>query len=111
MHRKITSSRLTTCDAAHDGSGIRLDFLDEAGQPASVELSFEQAQSLVMTFPALLSRALRRKTNDDAARFVFGLGRWSLESTNGEYVIMTLGTEDGFEVSFGIPFATCTAMG
>lgn len=111
MNRKIISTRLTTCDAVHDGSAVRLDFLDDAGRPVSVEFPFEQAQSLAMTLPALLSRALRRKMNDDASRFVFGLGRWSLESTDSEWVIMTLGTEDGFEVSFGVPYATCSAMG
>lgn len=110
MTQRIISSGLITCGAVGDGSAIRLDFLDEAARPVSVEFPFAQAQSLVMTLPGLLSRALRLHTRDDSSRFVFGLGRWSLESTDGDCIIMTLATEDGFQVSFGIPLATCEAM-
>jgi hypothetical protein len=81
------------------------------GQWVSIEFPFAQAQSMVMTLPTLLSRALRRRMDDEAARFVFGLRRWTIENTDGERIIMKLATEDGFEVSFAIPFATCRATG
>lgn len=111
MVRRITSIGLTTCDAIHDGAAIRLDFVDQDCEPISIEFPFAQAQSIVMTLPVLLSRALRQHTADPAARFVFGLGRWTIENADGERVIMTLATDDGFEVSFGIPFAACRSMG
>ena len=111
MVRRIASLSLTTCDASDDGSTVRLDLLDQHGQPVSIEFPFAQAQSIVMTLPRLLSRALCRRTDDPAARFVFGLGRWAIENADGESVIMTLATEDGFEVSFGIPFAAGRAIG
>ncbi len=111
MTRRIISRGLTTCDTGEDGTAVRLNFIDENGHPVSVEFPFAQAQSVVMTLPGLLAQALRRKTNSDVSRFVFGLGRWSLESTDKECVIMTLATEDGFEVSFGIPFAACRSLG
>ena len=62
MTQRIISSGLITCGAVGDGSAIRLDFLDEAARPVSVEFPFAQAQSLVMTLPGLLSRALRLQT-------------------------------------------------
>jgi hypothetical protein len=111
MTRTIISSGLTTCDATEDGQIIRLDFLDETGDPVSVAFPFRQAASVMMTLPRLLSKALRQQTRNDTSRYVFSLGRWSIESSEQSCLIMTLATDDGFEVSFGIPFETCRAMG
>lgn len=111
MRGTIISSGLTTCDSAEDGQTIRLDFLDEAGEPVSVAFPFRQAASVMMTLPRLLSKALRQQTRSDTSRYVFSLGRWSIESSDQPCLIMTLATDDGFEVSFGIPFETCRAMG
>lgn len=111
MTRTIVSGGLTTCDVVDDGATIRLDFVDVEGRPVSVEFPFAQAQSIVMTLPLLLSRALRQRTGNDLARFVFRLGQWSLERSDGACAILTLCTEDGFEVSFGLPPATCRTMG
>lgn len=109
MTETIVSNRLTTCHVAEDGA-VRLEFLDDAGRPVSVEFPFAQAQSIAMTLPHLLSRALRRLTGNKQVRFVFRLGQWSLEA-GGSCAILTLSTEDGFEVSFGLPLGACRAMG
>ncbi len=111
MTRGIISGALTTCDTTEAGQAIRLDFLDEAGEPVSVAFPFRQAASVMMTLPRLLSKALRQQTQSDDSRYVFSLGRWSIESSEQPCLIMTLATDDGFEVSFGIPFETCRAMG
>ena len=111
MTRGIISGALTTCDTTEDGQTIRLDFLDEAGESVSVAFPFRQAASVMMTLPRLLSKALRQQTRSDTSRYVFSLGRWSIESSDQPCLIMTLATDDGFEVSFGIPFETCRAMG
>ena len=85
--------------------------VDDAGEPVSVAFPFRQAASVMMTMPRLLSKALKEQTQSDTSRYVFMLGRWSIESTEQPCLIMTLTTDDGFEVSFGIPFETCRAMG
>jgi hypothetical protein len=109
---KIRSSRLTTCGVAADGTAIELQFIDSAGAPVTLELPFDQAESVVMTLPNLLSRALRLHTGDDDARYVFGLREWSLESARDPaWLIATLKTADGFEVSFGIPLEACRSLG
>jgi hypothetical protein len=55
-----------------------------------------------MTLPQLLTTAVKTRTRDDAARYVFGLGGWSIESGgNRDCLIVTLTTSDGFQVSFG----------
>jgi hypothetical protein len=101
---KIRSQRLTTCRVASDGSNVGLEFLDHSGAAVTLELPFEQAEAIVMTLPHLLARAIRHKTGDDSARYVFHLQGWSIESTkNQDCLITTLATTDGFEVCFGIP--------
>jgi hypothetical protein len=107
----VTSSRLTTCGVVEAGQAIRLGFLDESGEAVSIEFAFEQTLSLIMTLPQLLSRAVALQTKDPTARCVFSLKQWTLERVDGDSLIITLSTDDGFAVSFSIPFNTCKALG
>jgi hypothetical protein len=111
MHRKIVSSRLTTCDVINDGEAVRLGLVNQAGCSVSLEMSVEQAESVVMTLPQLLSNALRARTGDAQARYAFMVGQWALESTEAACLLVTLKTTDGFEVTFGVSFAQCQALG
>jgi hypothetical protein len=112
-HMKICSSKLTTCGVTDDGEVVELGFLDSSSEAVSVQLSFDQAESLVMTLPHLLARALRRRTGLENARYVFRVGDWSIESTEEEHdcIILTLATVDAFEVSLAIPLETCGLLG
>jgi hypothetical protein len=111
MSRKMTCSQLTTCSVVKDGRAIRLEFLDGEGQPVSVEFPFDQAESIVMTLPQMLSKALQRRTRSSSSRYAFSLGRWSIESSDEKSLIVTLATDDGFQVSFAIPSDACRAIG
>jgi hypothetical protein len=65
-----------------------------------------------MTLPRLLSKAIRARTGDPHARFVFRVDHWMLESTHdAQCLLVTLRTVDGFEVTLGIPFSHCQALG
>ena len=65
-----------------------------------------------MTLPHVLAYALKRRTGQQDARYVFGLGEWCIEDTRDQdSLIVTLKTTDGFEVSFGIPFEAGRALG
>src|SRR5262245_43101628 len=109
---RIVSRRLTTCNVTEDGKAIRLDFTERTGDPVSIELPFEQAESVVMTLPRLLSSAVRGQTGSADMRYVFWLGQWSLEpAMDQKCLILTMRTPDGFEVAFGVPFEACQAMG
>ena len=108
---KIRSHRLTTCAVAPDGGNVGLEFIDGGGATVTVELPFDQAEAVVMTLPHLLADALRRQTGDDAARYVFGLQEWSLETAKERACLIgTLKTADGFEVSFSMPFDACRSL-
>jgi hypothetical protein len=109
---KIRSDKLTTCRLTADGAEVGLEFLDVSGTAIRLEMPVEQAESLVMTLPQLLACALRQKTGDQDARYVFELGGWAIESAKGQAcLIATLKTPDGFEVCFGIPFEACRSLG
>lgn len=111
LHR-IVSGQLTTCSVIEGGNTIGLDFVGQAGEPVSIEMPFDQAASIVMTIPRLLSTALKMQTHDAQARYVFSVGNWSLELAKDQNCrILTLRTPDGFEVAFAISFETSAAMG
>jgi hypothetical protein len=62
--------------------------------------------------PRLLSRAVRQRTGNDEARYVFHLGQWMIEGAKEQScLIATLKTENGFEVSFAMPLEACRAFG
>jgi hypothetical protein len=108
----IYCSKLTTCGALGGGETVRLEFLDEGRNPVSLLLSFENAESIAMTLPGLLTQAVRAQTGQDNARYVFPLGRWQLEGAEDrQSFILTLTTADGFEVSFRVPQDTSRALG
>lgn len=100
----LRSGHLTTCRVAEDGTDVRLEFIDQSGQTVVVELPLDQAEIVVMTLPHMLSNAVRRKTGNSDARYVFDLGEWVIESAKERScLIATLKTPNGFEVSFAIP--------
>jgi hypothetical protein len=70
---KISSRKLTTCSVANDGSKVRLEFLDQSGEAVTVELPLEQAEVVVMTLPHLLASAVRQKTGNQDARYVYSM--------------------------------------
>src|SRR5215475_7287778 len=112
LRRKILTRRLTTCAVVKDGEAVRLDLQNEAGGPVSLEMSLEQAQSLVMTLPHLLSKAFQARAQNPKARFVFPTGRWAIETTAGaKCLLLTLTTTDGFEATYGFPISQCERMG
>jgi hypothetical protein len=110
---KICSSKLTTCGVSDDGEVLELGFPDGFGEVVSVRLPFDQAQSIVMTLPHLLARALRQQIGRESARYVFRIGDWSVESAEEDQNchILTVATVDGFDVSFGISLEMCSHLG
>jgi hypothetical protein len=100
---RIVSRQLTTCSVIEGGKTICFDFVRQAGESVSIEMPFDQAESIVMTVPRLLSAALKMQTGDAQARYVFSVGNWSLELAKDQnYRILAVRTPDGFEVAFAI---------
>lgn len=109
---KIRSQKLTICQVAADGSNVGLEFLDHNGRAVTVEFPLDQAEAVIMTMPHLLAQAVRCQTGNEAARYVFNLEGWSIESTDDKnHLIATLTTSHGFEVCFAIPYEACQSLG
>src|SRR5215510_3471387 len=109
---KIISSKLTTCRVTDEGGTIELQLLDDSQRIVTLQLPFAQAETMVMTLPSLLASALRQQTGAQGARYVFGLGDWMLEATkDGNCLIATLTTTDGFATCFGMPLGACQSLG
>jgi len=104
---EISVRELTTCGAAPDGGTIAVDCIDSSGEPVSIRLPFDLAGALAMTLPQLISSVVKARSGSDKARYVFRLGRWSIESTlDFLCLIVTLRTEDGFEAAFAVDLET-----
>lgn len=111
MSNTIAIGELTTCEVIESGRFLRLDAKDPSGAPVSLKVSFEQAEGILMTLPHLLRKALYSQTGSSSVRFVFPLGQWAVEQSLGhKCLIVTLKTDDGFDVSFGVPFETSHAL-
>jgi hypothetical protein len=103
MSLDINGKALTTWQVDSAGEAFRLNFESVDGQPASLTLPAECLRALLMTLPQLTAQALRAKYRDDTLKVVYPVGDWSLQlASDGVHRILTLGTPDGFEVSFAL---------
>lgn len=103
MNKTVTVTNFTACEVSGDGRWICLSYCDGSGTTQELHISAEQAGSLAMTLPRLLSAALKARTQDPSLRFVFPLAECDLEAAAGSSNrILSLRTTDGFEVSFSI---------
>jgi hypothetical protein len=109
---KIALKELTTCGVQPGGETLELNFIDATGAQVCLQVPFVHAQAMLMTLPHLVDVALKRVTGNPQARFVFPLGQWSVETASDDNcLITTLSTEDGLEVSFGLPAEACRSLG
>ena len=110
MAYTVRIAGLTTCEVSGNGAQVHLTMLDEAGQQITLELETTLATSLILTLPKLMELSLQR-LRGDAARLVFPLGFWTLESAaeTGDF-ILSLGTPDGFKVAFAVSSGDARAL-
>jgi hypothetical protein len=103
MTSKIVGKILTNVDLASDGSCVRFNMTDVNDRAAALELPIECINQMLMTLPHVINRALRSRHRDNSFRLVFPLADWRLERISGDpRLILTLATDDGFEVSFAV---------
>ena len=107
----VRVAALTTCEAAQGGAKLRLYMRDEAGHEVALELPAGLATSLILTLPHLMEKCVQQLRGDAAARLVFPLGCWMLESADetGDF-ILSLQTPDGFKVAFAVPSDDARAL-
>jgi hypothetical protein len=102
------------CNAwlVQDGRAIRLDIVDNEGADVSLQLSLEQAQTIAMTLPSLLTHARQDLADKTGSRYVLALDRWTVQQSNDcTGLLLTLATGEGFEVCFDVPAEACRGLG
>lgn len=83
------------------GDFILLNLPSENGKLCELVLTFDEASSLAMTLPKLLTIALHRKFSDNTLRHVYALHGYTVECTSDfRNVMIALAADDGFEVAF-----------
>jgi hypothetical protein len=99
---EIAVSRLVNCETASDGSSVKLLVESDDGNIIGLILTIETVTALLMTLPTMAADAVRRANHDPSLRITYPMREFKIESTSDNLRIMTIGTPDGFWVSFSL---------
>ena len=102
MTSDIEVRRLINFETAADGTAIRLLVEDIAGRTIAIILTIETLSALLMTLPRMASNAIKRAHNDPTMRITYPATDFQIELSPGNVRILTIGTPDGFTVSFSL---------
>jgi hypothetical protein len=101
--RSFTLRNLCTWKVVDDGTRLLMSFVCEDGSDLALDLPTESLNSLIMTLPAMVTSALRRRYLDETLRLVYPAAAIDIEQASDKnYIIVTFKTPDGFAVSFSI---------
>jgi hypothetical protein len=99
------------CSVSRDGQTITLNLPGKDGKLCEVLLSFDEASSLGMTLPTLLSAALQLKYSNDTLRHVYPLRKFAVEgATDCRHLMLALAADEGFEIHFAMTADTAQLL-
>jgi hypothetical protein len=98
----IRVHRLINFETATDGTAVRLLVDDVAGRTVGIIFTIETLSALLMTLPTMATSAIKRAHNDPAMRITYPATDFRIELSPGNVRILTIGTPDGFSVSFSL---------
>jgi hypothetical protein len=98
----IQIDRLINFETAADGTAVRLIIKDSAGQTLGIIMNIETLSSLLMTMPTIASSAVKRAHGDPRMRITYPAKEFQIEEGPGDLRILTIGTPEGFNVSFSL---------
>jgi hypothetical protein len=108
VHRIIEIHALTRFETSDDGDFITLIGEDAGGEIVNLNFLTTCLSGLLITLPKLVENAEQRRRHDPSVRLVFKLSELRIElSTDRNTRILTLTTDDGFGVSFGLTEVQC----
>lgn len=109
---RIKVGSLDRCSVINGGDRILVGVVDEDGRAVDISVTTDQAHSIAMTLPQVLAASLLRKHGDASLRYIVPLEAWKIEaSSDGNRLIVTLASEDGFEFCFAAEMGTCSSLG
>jgi hypothetical protein len=98
----IEVRRLINFETATDGTAVRLLVDDAAGRTVGIIFTIETLSALLMTLPTMAASAIKRAHNDPTMRITYPATDFQIELSPGNVRILTIGTPDGFTVSFSL---------
>src|SRR6202048_2457247 len=98
----IEVRRLINFETATDGTAVRLLVDDVAGRTVGIIFTIETLSALLMTLPTVAASAIKRAHNDPTMRITYPATDFQIELSPGNVRILTIGTPDGFTVSFSL---------
>ncbi len=99
------------CGVSPEGDLITLNLPDKNGKVCELVLTFDEASSLAMTLPRLLTIALRLKYSNGALRHVYPLSGYTVEcASDYRHLLVTLAANDGFDIVFALNVETAAAL-
>lgn len=109
----IEAEALTTFEVTPDGARVRLNGRASDGAAVSFSLPIDCVSQMVMTLPRIAQEAIRRFHGDDSLKLVYPAGAWTVERSaqDPDTYIVSLGTPDGFAVSFALSPAKMNEVG
>lgn len=93
---------LVNFETATDGTAVKLIVTDIAHREIGLIMRFETLTALLMTLPTMASSAVKRAHNDPSLRITYPLREFEIEFGPDNLRILTIGTPDGFKVSFSL---------
>jgi hypothetical protein len=102
MTIEIEIAKLMNFETASDGTSVKLLVESNAGDIVGIVLAIETVTALLMTLPTMAASAVRRANHDPSLRITYPLREFEIESTSDNLRILTIGTPDGFWVSFSL---------
>ena len=108
---EIETQSLTTCEVAPDGGAISLGFGDRRA-PRHGQGVAQPGRRARHDAARADRQALQARFGDQSLRYAYPLASWAIEqSTDPTQGMITLSTEDGFNVCFSIPRAQQSELG
>lgn len=86
----------------HGRNGRQVAVDDVAGRTVGIIFTIETLSALLMTLPTMAASAIKRAHNDPTMRITYPATDFQIELSPGNVRILTIGTPDGFTVSFSL---------
>src|ERR1700754_2820863 len=109
---EVEAPHLTDLELSTDGSYFIMRGIDSHSISWALRVPSGCLQHLILTLPNLALDAMRRQYDDETRRVVYLADSCVTElASDQKTFILTLGTGDGFHVSFGLSGEQCEAIG
>lgn len=94
-----------------DGTAVKLLAENAAGRAISIDMKIETLTALLVTLPKMASKAIERWQGNPRTRILYPLTDFRIDPSEDDRRVLTLGTQEGFTVSFSLGEELSEKMG